>query len=224
MTLLAPQTRSAVGPSSKRPEAFCAAAAFELGRDTRGAVFVEFLIAFLPVFTFFLCLLQLGLLFAVRLVVEHAATNAARAAAVIIGDDPKRYGNQAMNKVEKRDGNRRYVAIRDAVTLSVAPFILDGTIDSVDVDFPPPDQPEARVSGRGPYTYAPMNMTTISKVRVRVIVKVNCKIGLANIFTCRDLAERLEAQIPIPGFFPKKTITAEGMYPYQGASYAYPPS
>jgi hypothetical protein len=227
MTLLAPQTRSAVGPSSERPRAFFARAASELARDTRGAIFVEFLVAFLPVFTFFLCLLQLGLLFAVRLVVEHAATNAARAAAVIIGDDPKRYGGEALNKVEKRNGNRRYGAIRDAVTLSVAPFILDGTIDSVDVDFPPADQPEARVSSRGPYTYTPMNMTTVSKVRVRVIVSANCKIGLANFFTCMSWLEQqaYNRGVPFPpGYYPKKTITAEGMYPYQGASYAYPPS
>ena len=50
-------------------------------RDVRGAVYVEFLIAFLPVYTMFLCLIQLGLLFTVRLVVDHAAENAARAAA-----------------------------------------------------------------------------------------------------------------------------------------------
>ena len=222
MTQVAPQARSAIDPRSERP-----LAASALWRDTRGAIFVEFLIAFLPVFTFFLCLLQLGLLFAVRLVVEHAATNGARAAAVIIGDDPKRYGNEALNKVEKRSGNRRYGAIKDAVTLSVAPFILDGTINSVEVDFPPPDQPEAKV-GKGPYTYAPMNMTTISKVRVRVTVEANCKIGLANFFTCMSFAEqqlfKRGLSLPAGLYFPKKTITAEGMYPYQGASYAYPPS
>jgi len=227
MTAFASQTRSAVGPPSERPKALGAQAASELCRDARGAVFVEFLIAFLPVFTFFLCLLQLGLLFAVRLVVEHAATNAARAAAVIIGDDLKRYGNEALNKIEKKDGNRRYGAIRDAVTLSVAPFILDGTIDSVDLEFPPPDQPEAKVSSRGPYAYAPMDMTSVSKVRVRVIVSANCKIGLANFFTCMSFIEQqaYNAGLSFPrGFYPKKTITAEGMYPYQGASYAYPPS
>jgi len=185
---------------------------------------VEFLIAFLPVFTFFLCLLQLGLLFAVRLVVEHAATNGARAAAVIIGDDPHTYGDEALNKVEKN--KRRWKAIRQAVVLSVAPFILDGTIDSVDVDFPPADQPEGKVVA-GPYAYTPMNMTSVSKVRVRVIVSANCKIGLANFFTCMSIIEQqvFKAGVSFPrGFFPHKTITAEGMYPYQGASYAYPPS
>src|SRR4051812_13001323 len=143
MTPIAPTSRCAIEPTSERRRAPCSKGASDLCRDTRGAVFVEFLIAFLPVFTFFLCLLQLGLLFAVRLVVEHAATNGARAAAVIIGDDPHTYGDEALNKVEKN--KRRWKAIRQAVVLSVAPFILDGTIDSVDVDFPPADQPEGKV-------------------------------------------------------------------------------
>src|SRR5688500_719862 len=58
----------------------------KLIRDRRGAVFVEFLIAFLPVQVFFLCLIQLAILYSVRLVTEHAAINGARAAAVVIGD------------------------------------------------------------------------------------------------------------------------------------------
>jgi hypothetical protein len=88
-------------------------------------VFVEFLIAFLPVFTFCLCLVQLGLLFTVRLVTEHAAVNAARAAAVAIGDEPQRYGNEPINQV--RAGGKRYAAIRDSALISLSPLILDGT-------------------------------------------------------------------------------------------------
>src|SRR5262245_43112129 len=81
--------------------------------DARGAVMVEFLIAFLPVFSLFLCLLQLGLLFAVRLVVEHAATNAARAAAVIIGDDPKNYSpREDQNKLTPGSGEH-YKQVRN---------------------------------------------------------------------------------------------------------------
>jgi len=49
-----------------------------LRTNTRGAVYVEFLIAFLPVYVFFLCLIQLALIFSVRLVTEHAAVHGAR--------------------------------------------------------------------------------------------------------------------------------------------------
>lgn len=60
-------------------------------RDARGAVYVEFLIAFMPVLTTFLCIAQLTDLFAAKLVVQHAAYRAARAGAVIFPDNPAHY-------------------------------------------------------------------------------------------------------------------------------------
>ena len=63
-----------------------------LARDARGVVLLEFVIALLPVLVLFLSALQLALLGAARLVVEHAAIAAARSAAVVLDDDPARYG------------------------------------------------------------------------------------------------------------------------------------
>jgi len=192
--------------------------------DTGGAVFVEFLIAFLPVFTFFLCLVQLGLLFSVRELTEHAATTAARAAAVVIGDDPARYGNEEQDKIEPGRG-KRYDAVYRAALLTVAPFILDGTIRDLKVEFPPPDRPEGDVSNN-PVSYTPMNLTTISKVRVRVTVEANCKIGLGSWIACDYAFARFGVKdpflFPVIRPFPTRTIKAEGMFPYQGARYAYP--
>jgi len=54
-----------------------------LGNET-GAVYVEFLLAFLPVFTLFLGMLQAGLLYGANLVVTHSANRAARAAIVVL--------------------------------------------------------------------------------------------------------------------------------------------
>ena len=104
-----------------------------LRSDSRGAVFVEFLIAFLPVYVFFLCVIQLGLLFVVRLVVEHAAVNGARALAVVAGDDPKTYGGfeKELNRVNRN--GRREEAVRNAVVLTLAPLILNGVVQSADV-------------------------------------------------------------------------------------------
>jgi Flp pilus assembly protein TadG len=61
-------------------------------RDAHGAVYVEFLIAFLPLLVFFSSLLQLGLLQTAGLVNQHAAWMAARSAAVVMTDDPVYYG------------------------------------------------------------------------------------------------------------------------------------
>ncbi|APR84488.1 Hypothetical protein A7982_09837 [Minicystis rosea] len=62
-------------------------------RSRKGAVYVEFLIAFLPVFFFFLSLVQLIFLQTASLIVHHAATKAVRAAAVVLPDDPAYYGD-----------------------------------------------------------------------------------------------------------------------------------
>lgn len=64
-----------------------------LARAKKGAVYVEFLIAFLPVFFFFLSLVQLIFLQTASLITHHAAAKAARAAAVVLPDDPKYYGD-----------------------------------------------------------------------------------------------------------------------------------
>ncbi|HEY8428460.1 MAG TPA: TadE/TadG family type IV pilus assembly protein [Sandaracinaceae bacterium] len=62
-----------------------------LVNDNRGAAYVEFLLAFIPLFVMFLGMVQMALMYAGDLVVQHAATRAARAAAVVLDDDPARY-------------------------------------------------------------------------------------------------------------------------------------
>lgn len=61
-------------------------------RDERGAVYVEFLLAFLPIFLMFLAICQVSFLVVGRLVVSHAALCGARSAIVVLEDDPQMYG------------------------------------------------------------------------------------------------------------------------------------
>jgi hypothetical protein len=68
-----------------------------LEQDTQGAVFVEQLIAFLPVMFFFLATWQLLELCAADLIVKRAASAAARAAVVVLPDDPMFYGGAPVN-------------------------------------------------------------------------------------------------------------------------------
>lgn len=56
----------------------------ELRTDARGAAAVEFVLVMVPVFLCFFCFLQVGKLYMANLVFQHAATVAARAAAVIV--------------------------------------------------------------------------------------------------------------------------------------------
>ncbi len=70
-----------------------------ISRDTRGAVYVEFLITFIPVFLMFLGMVQMSLMFVGGLTVQRAAASAARAAAVVLDDDPQYYGGEPRMQV-----------------------------------------------------------------------------------------------------------------------------
>jgi hypothetical protein len=61
----------------------------------RGVVYIEVILSLIPVFIAFLGITQLALLKIGGLVVQHAATRAARAAIVILDDDPQYYGDAA---------------------------------------------------------------------------------------------------------------------------------
>jgi hypothetical protein len=64
----------------------------KLQEDTRGVVLLEFIIVFVPVFILFLGIVQLALLWAASLVVQHAAVAGVRSAVVVLDDDPRFYG------------------------------------------------------------------------------------------------------------------------------------
>jgi Flp pilus assembly protein TadG len=191
---------------------------------TSGAVFVEFLIAFLPVYVFFLCLVQLTILFAVRLVAEHAATCAARAAAVVIGDDG-RYGSEKLHELNTSSG-RRFEAIRNAALIALSPMILNGAVQHAQVVFPPENTPGG-AKQTGVLRVTPMRDGEISKVRVRVEVQAACRIGLANVIACaRELpgqrrGQRTKWWQALGLLTPTAPVQAEAVFPYQGARYEY---
>jgi hypothetical protein len=181
-------------------------------------VYVEFLIAFLPVYVFFLCLIQLALLFTVRLITDHAAHNAARAAAVVIGDEQglHDYQNESKHQVAE-DGGRKGV-IRDAALLTLAPLIVNGVVQSVDVGFPPEDVPDGEERS-GTIEFEPMNGSTVHKVRVRVTVEAMCRIGVANRIMCRTALPFFTTSSVMPLWIPTHQVRAEAVFPYQGARY-----
>lgn len=88
--------------------------------DTRGAIFVEHLIAFLPVTYFFLAVWQLTSLFAAHLIVQRAANAAARAAIVVLPDDPNAFGRDG--DIHSFAGLRKeYVELAARLVLQASP-------------------------------------------------------------------------------------------------------
>jgi len=65
----------------------------DVARDARGIVYVEFVFAFMPLLVMFLSICQLAFLTMGRLVVQHAALCGARAAIVVLEDDPTKYAD-----------------------------------------------------------------------------------------------------------------------------------
>jgi hypothetical protein len=92
-------------PDRREPERSLASA-------SRGAVTLEFLLAFMPIFALFLGVLQLALIAAAKLVVRHAAVTAARAAVVVLEDDTRHYHDVERRRIDA--GSPRMVAIRSA--------------------------------------------------------------------------------------------------------------
>lgn len=71
-----------------------------LRADSRGAVYVEFLLSFVPLFVMVLGIAQHALMLSAQLVVQHAALRAARSAIVVLDDDPAHYGGEPRLSVD----------------------------------------------------------------------------------------------------------------------------
>jgi hypothetical protein len=88
--------------------------------SARGSVYVEFLIAFAPILTFFLGLVQLIFLRAAHILVGHAAARTVRAAIVVLHDDPKYYDGEQAGRLGKL--SHRRAAIERAAAVATAPL------------------------------------------------------------------------------------------------------
>lgn len=126
-------------------------------RDTKGAAVVEALVAFPVFFAFFSCLVQLVYLEVGALATQHAATVAARAAAVVAADDPRFYGSGTGTL-----GGRRKTEVEEAVrnTLRIAA-----------------DEPRSRVTFSGGFGEGQI-------IRARVEFDHPCGIPVGGLIVC----------------------------------------
>jgi Flp pilus assembly protein TadG len=193
-----------------------------LRKDTRGAVYVEFLVAFLPFLVFFLCLWQVSILYYAKLIVDHAAFAAARAAAVVVAECPQNVGDNGAKTVNTLTETRqKYVST--AAYVALTPLILDGTIGTNllgpnFVEFPATlGGPDQAASNATP-AYTPMT-SSLSNIRVRVNAVFLCRIAFANMVMCNGgiVGKLLGTKIDPPHL----AISSEAVFPFQGASYSY---
>ncbi len=162
-------------------------------RDRRGAIYVEFLIVFMPLFVLFMSLVQFAFVQVANLVTKHAAVTACRAAIVVLPDDPDFYNKVAVNKPA---GERR--ALIEAAAR--ARLLAVSTMPDFVMKFPSsPGGDDDKAS-----------FANDDVVRVRIEFDYRCKIPIGNRFVCNVLTQ-------------KKKLKAEAALPLQGAGYEYTP-
>lgn len=127
-----------------------------LRSDRRGAVYVEFLVAFLPIFIFFECLAQLADMYGAKLIVEHAAYRAARAASVVFGDDCEKYDTRGK--------------LYDIHIAAMRVLEADASIVTSDIEFP---------GGTGGFPHG-----AVASVKITAVYE--CAYPFANRILCQD--------------------------------------
>lgn len=174
-----------------------------LASDARGVVMLEFLIAFVPVLVLFLGAVQLALLSAAELVVQHAAIAGARSAAVVLDDDLARYENAARGDLL----GARAQAISRAV-LHPLSTLAASVPEATTVAFPvAPSSPQLATD------FAEDAET----VTVRVTHLARCVVPIARALGCEPFTP--------PDGSPQqriKRLQAEATMPRFGARYPYP--
>ena len=171
-------------------------------RGERGAATVEFILVLIPVVTFFNSLIQLAFIYTTQVFVEHAATNAARTAAMSLGR-PAANENTGAADTPVPLGSERQALVRKSTLLALAPFILDGTIDSLTIEYP--SEPGGASSPS--QTFAAMSQTQTPDIRVRVRAEMICKMVFAKQLVCGGLLH------------PVKWLAAESVFPVERATY-----
>ncbi len=153
--------------------------------DSRGAVYVEFTIAFMPVFVMFLSLIQLADLHQANIIVRHAAFMGVRAAVVVLPDDGQFYDGEQVNTF---DGKRK-----DAINYAVmGPLLASRSISEYKVTLPSsPGGDDSRSSVQ------PNDL-----VRLKVQAHFQCRVPMVSILVCGSSKERTltgEAAMPNQG-------------------------
>jgi hypothetical protein len=153
-----------------------------LRKDTRGVVYVEFLIAFLPVFTMFLGLVQLADLHQANVVVNHSAILGVRSAVVILHDNPEYYDNAAMGQPT---GKR----LDDIKRAAMLPLLASRSLTEFKVNLP------AQAGGDD----TKQTFERDDLVRLKVQARFHCRVPLVGKMICGNKATKtLTAEAALP--------------------------
>jgi Flp pilus assembly protein TadG len=141
-------------------------------RDARGAVAVEYLIAFVPVMWFFASTWQIADLYAAQLIVQRAASAAGRAASVVLPDNRRYYNDLEENSYS--GARRTQIELAANLVLQASTKILASPTVTIE-----------NASGAGPLT-------------ARVQARYSCFPGWGNLVCGADGEQTLQASARYP--------------------------
>ena len=155
---------------------------------------MEFLVAFLPLLGLFMCVLQLSLVHVAQLVTLHAAACAARAAVVVLPDDPRHYAGVPVGRpaAERLSAIERAAAIPLGATSGAIAGVVSHRV-----------RLDAGRESRAGQAFGPDDL-----VRVRIEAEYECGLPLASRIVCSYRSGRI-------------TLAGEATLPNHGARYPY---
>ncbi len=171
-----------------------------LRSNTRGAIFIEFLFVVLPFLILLFGLAQTALMYMAGMAVKRSAATGARAAMVVLDDDPARYGGQARNTL----GGQREAAIKMAAAFPL--FAVESVPKTADTL-----GHALRASSGNPYEGEQgvqpglkiefpggISSTRGSSVTVRVTYDYPCEVPVIRALMCPDGTLTLTSQSTLP--------------------------
>jgi Flp pilus assembly protein TadG len=156
----------------------------ECAGDRSGAVYVEFVIAFMPLMVMFSGLFQLGMLQIADVVTQHAAVTAARAAMVILPDNPIYY-DTGVDQI----GGQRYADIQLAAQT---------TLTAID----PSPQVQVRFVNTAGGSAPVSSVGQFDILHAQVLYQYACRIPIGSLLVCGPAAAKLltaESDMPNQG-------------------------
>lgn len=189
--------------------------------DVRGAVFVEQIIAFLPVIFFSLAVWQLIELCVGHLVVQRAASAAARAAIVVLPDDGTFYDKAQLHEYT---GERQTdIELAAALILATNAHFQKRPVVTVEGAAGKAGIRATNRPSLGAKLRSVLGVATGAKGPAEVLTEGEHELGPHSPLTVTVSAqfECFAAWVNLVCAGSSRTLSAKVTYPYQGASYTY---
>ncbi len=163
-------------------------------------MYVELLFVILPFMALILGLCQTALLYVGGLAVQRSASVAARAAMVVLDDDPKRYGTSRNKYSGARKRDIELAASFPLLAIETSPLSANGSVeDALNVWSANPLLKSGGIGkARGLTVKVNGGGNRGSKIRAYVKYEFPCVIPFARIFMCGGKSVTLEAQSTLP--------------------------